>query len=337
MQSSDLVLHSFASSAIEHTTATCDIRDRTCCKLQDTRQLNIRGNCKMAYIKQEPSDMYDDYEEYGRARQIQNSMVTKPSHSYTSFKQQVLGLPAPLPAQYPANRGGELCERSRQVRQAKRYRNYPESLMGDVFETTGMVVGSTACLRVTHMLIDTGASSIFISAAAAREARLTIRDCKPRTFDLADGSQVTHNQLARFKLYMSGIYAKVIAFIDKGNPGHHILLGKTGIKAFNASANFSYGRKKETRWVVAQDKPGERGKKVLLEEDPANRVPTMIPYGLDTDLELAMVRGETAKQRNGREILERIDKKREKLYQKHKKNVIKKSDLGDFPDRFGYH
>ncbi|KAF2216545.1 hypothetical protein CERZMDRAFT_22624, partial [Cercospora zeae-maydis SCOH1-5] len=163
----------------------------------------------------------------------------------------------------------------------------PDSLIGSVFETTGMVVGSTVCLRVTHMMIDTSAPS-----------------------------------LTRFQLYISGIHAQLSAFVDNGNPKHHILLGKPGIKAFSATANFAFGRKKETRWFVAQDETGLRRHKVLLQEDPPNVASTLIPYSRREGLRLATRPGETATQRNSRAILQRIDKKRSQLHEKHGKNVV---------------
>lgn len=327
----------------------------------------------MAYIKQEPVDddgygdgfgldlsgMYDfpepaylldDFNETSSTHAEQDrltpaspepspyrgSLSRFPAYKCVDSQEDRLGQLARPRAQSPSACGGELSERSRQVRQAKRYGNYPDGIFGNVFETTGMIVGSTTCLRVTHMMIDTGASSIIIiSAAAAKQANLRIINCDPQTFFLANGSKTTYNQLAHFELYISGIHNKVVAFIDQGNAGHHVLLGKPGIKAFNATANFSYGRKKETRWFVAQDEKGLRRHKILLHEDPANVASMMIPYGRYEGLRLAMPLGETATQRNSREILERADKKRDKLYKKHEKNVLWRGDVRDFPDLFG--
>ncbi|PPJ49700.1 hypothetical protein CBER1_02870 [Cercospora berteroae] len=334
-------------------------------KLRYTYEVSASDSSGMAYIKQEPVDDFDDYDDSRSLQRYREPVDSGSPYRPVRIKQQIIGLSAQAPhytanrepfpfkerherisqralgqpaqslPSYTADRGGELSERSRQVGQAKRYGNYPDGIFGNVFETTGMIVGSTTCLRVTHMMIDTGASSIIISAAAAEQANLTIIACDPQTFTLADGSQITYNHLAHFELYISGIHNKVVAFIDQGNSGHHILLGKPGIKTFNATANFSYGRMKETRWFMAQDETGLRGRKILLHEDPASVAPILISYGRYEGLKLAMRLGETATQRNSREVLERADKKRDKLYKKHEKNVLRRRDVRDFPDLFG--
>ncbi|GIZ46151.1 hypothetical protein CKM354_000929000 [Cercospora kikuchii] len=293
-------------------------------RLHNTCTVGTSESSKMSYIKAEPVEDNGGYYRWPEYHQPpvstslhQLSVKTEPTYRYLNNQREHIAQRAPVLAYVSPAQGGQLSARSLQVQRAKRSSNRTNSLVVDVFETTGMIVRPAGCVKVTQMLLDTGASSSFISATAVRQAGLTIINCEPISFEQADGSLNTHFQKVEFKLYMAGVHAKVTAYIDYGNSSHHMLLGKPAIKAFNSYPNFSFGRKKETRWYISQDVTGLRGKRVLLLQDPAYGTPTLVTYGAEEGLRLAERKGETGRQRTNREIIERAKERYQALYKKY--------------------
>ncbi|KAF7187651.1 hypothetical protein HII31_10990 [Pseudocercospora fuligena] len=242
----------------------------------------------MAYIKQEPldEDFYDS-----PLSPIRSASKKNMWWSFNAASQRYA-----MPVE---NDRGYLAKRSLAVQKAKQ-------------SDDGMFV-----LEVSHMMFDTGASSTFISAAAAEAARLRILDCPPKNFTLADGTTVTHSKYTEFKIYIAGVDQTIKAYVEKHHTGHHMLVGLNTIRQFQGQANLAFGRKQETRWSIAQNQTGLRKTRYVLREDSPVVLPTLHVHTYSEGMRLARGAGETASQRKSREVLERHENRGRRIKQRH--------------------
>lgn len=226
---------------------------------------------------------------------------------------------APPPRRPSSDTMGYLATKSREIQRYKSVDNGLQNSLGGVLETTGIIIGSSSCVQVTHMLIDPSATASFISSAAARAARLDIhRSDTAEQFLCAGGTMALHNDYTLPTLSIEGVSQQIQAYIDN-SPGtsHHLLIGGTDFARFNIRTNHSVGGAGETRWSISQNLTGARRIRYVLRPDDPNEPARLTPYGHAEGMRLAQQVGETATQRKSREILERGGLKHEQLKARH--------------------
>ncbi|EME86705.1 uncharacterized protein MYCFIDRAFT_172402 [Pseudocercospora fijiensis CIRAD86] len=266
---------------IFHTPATELRHNRYATRKASNLTSSTRLPTKMAYIKREPldedfynEDFYnEDFHDFPIPRSARGTASTVTSTMFRST--------APVESDR-----GYLAKRSLAVQKCKQSDDQ-EGLHGQVFETTGIVVNGMFVLEVSHMMFDTGASSTFISSAAAQAARLRILDCPPKSFTLADGTTVTHSKYTEFNIYIAGVDQTIKAYVESHHTGHHMLVGLNTIRQFQGQANLAFGRKQETRWSIAQNQTGLRKTRYVLREDSPVVPPTLHVHTYSEGMRLA--------------------------------------------------
>lgn len=188
----------------------------------------------------------------------------------------------------------------------RRISSPPDTIRGNCFETTGLICGRGRYIEVTHMLVDTGASSSFISPEAVEKARLTVHHCLPPIFTTSNG-QVSRYKYTEFPLFLEGVTKTIRAYVDEGPSAtsNHVLLGVPVMQQFDMQSNHCYGRRQETRWSISENVTGARRKRIQLRCDPLHGQSTVRVRSLRWGRQRTGIRGETTRQLNARKRLER--------------------------------
>lgn len=199
--------------------------------------------------------------------------------------------------------------------------NEEGALILQCFNVCGAIPQHSGSHELTGIVLDSGASANIIRNDLASKAGLKfIRLTTPQAFELANGSFVYSHYYVRFTLYLAGVGAETLAYIDEAKSSHSMLLGMPGWRAFLVKSNFGYGRRQnECRVTVARDQTGFRRTQYLVPRD--NRPAGVRYWAKYEGVPTAMKRGETATERNSREVLERLEARYHKIRAKHSAKV----------------
>ena len=131
----------------------------------------------MAYIKREPQD--DDYYDF-------NAPIRPYAETYMD-----IGIPAKVKKQPMLNtlesqQGKYLTMKSNTVRTMQQISAYPAHTFGVCPRTTGMLQSGQIFLKITHILIDSGATACCISRNAVRRLGLQVYKGVPEAFQTAN-------------------------------------------------------------------------------------------------------------------------------------------------------
>ncbi|KAK4505564.1 hypothetical protein PRZ48_003527 [Zasmidium cellare] len=153
----------------------------------------------------------------------------------------------------------------------------PRPQVSNCFYTTGYIIGDGNCVQVTHILIDSGASSSFINLRAVRKAKLTIYEGPSHWFSTLNG-MVAWSKYVSFPLRIGGIQQTVSAFVEeREDDRRELLLGIGEMNAFRMTFHPPTLAEKEMRVSIKSDVKGQRNKPRYLQRDdpkvgPALRV-----------------------------------------------------------------
>lgn len=207
----------------------------------------------------------------------------------------------------------------------------PANLNGECSSTTGFIVGDNVCVEVYYMLLDTGASSYFITARAVETAGLAMIPCAPKTFDTCNGP-VVRSKYVTFDLYIAGVRQTINAYIDEGPfpNSHEIILGTPAMKQFGMQCNIDFGKRHETRWTIRANVPRHPRMRYILRGAHEGARSTLRIHGVKRGLRIARRPGETAKQRDARQVKERMEARLRDAKLKHEKTLSCYGFDGDY-------
>lgn len=141
----------------------------------------------------------------------------------------------------------------------------------------------TNALVISGVLLDSGATSNFISRAAVNKLGFAVQYVPPQTFEIATGEIIMHNQIVWMRLSMAGVVSWIRAYVDDGHSNNIILFGMDGWREFRLQMNAACGTGKKVRTKVTvadveggnlrhrievhEDKPGARSEMRWAEQD----------------------------------------------------------------------
>lgn len=136
------------------------------------------------------------------------------------------------------------------------------------FSTTGVIDLYQGCLKVTQILVDSGAANTFISRAAVNQAGFYSFKVRAKRFELADGSITVRDEKVRFDLFIAGVMNRVEAFVDDSEASWIILFGCDAQRQFCMKTNASFGPRKEWKITVAENLTGMGLTRRVVQRDP---------------------------------------------------------------------
>ena len=154
-------------------------------------------------------------------------------------------------------------------------------------------------LKVTHILIDSGASSCCISREAVRRPGLKVYQGTPTPFSTCHGI-ICQDKYVHVNIWLSGIQKSVAAFVDQGDASRHFLMGRSSLTIFDMRINFNFSRESETRGTITQNITVYRRERFVLKEDQRGHsiITTYIRV-------IGLRIRERARERHGREVVQR--------------------------------
>ncbi|KAF2161350.1 hypothetical protein M409DRAFT_28086 [Zasmidium cellare ATCC 36951] len=202
----------------------------------------------------------------------------------------------------------------------------PADLNGTCFHLTGFIVCKDRCIKVQRMLIDSGASSSFITAAAVNATGLAVFKCEPKSFSTCNG-YTQRDKFVIFDLCIAGVRKTISAYVDEGAYVHkdEIIIGAEATTKFSMHCNTNFGKKHETRWSIKADVKSRPRTRYVLQKASRPSGSPLHTYSLKDGLDVAMSPGETSKQRDARDKWERklaASKKAEAKYWEARRKKI---------------
>ncbi|KAK4545338.1 hypothetical protein LTR36_003518 [Oleoguttula mirabilis] len=135
------------------------------------------------------------------------------------------------------------------------------------FYCTVLVDLHHSCVKLTQVLIDTGAGATFISRTMVNKYNLHPFQVEPQVFRIADGSLTRYDEMVRVDLYIAGVRNQIEAYVNDSDRSTLMTVGVDVMDQFLMDLSSSVGRKREWKVTVAADITGSRRERHVVEQD----------------------------------------------------------------------